>query len=325
MRKPLTPQEKWEILLEALGNASGPDAVCMRRGITLTELRQWLMLARSGALERLTHGPDPAHDGPPHGIVTAQLKAKEAAPPPPPPVERPAEPSPVGLTPAQPLNLDALFSLVTHELKEPIRGIRALCQFVEEDFAAQLPDRARTYLTMMTESANRLQLLVDGLGEYARVLRGLTPTAQVPMTEVAEHVRMSLSSLIKSRNALVVVDSLLPVVRGDQAGLQLCLRHLVQNGILFNKSETPRVEVVVSAELRVGWIGVDVRDNGIGVEERHWQKMFDLFQRLNRYEDYPGAGAGLAIASKILQAHGGRLEIHSKSGEGSTFRIWLPR
>lgn len=342
------PHEKWEILLEALGSAHGPEEVCFRRGITMQELRRWLGAAREGALERLAGGglaPPPPVLGEALGDVeghestlletpvTMETSVEARLPV---EVVRPTEPLPsestveevlpmvargVGLSPER---LDALFSLLTHELKEPLRGIRALCQFIDEDYREQLPDKAQQYLTMMGDSAHRMQLLVDGLAEYARALRGFNPEAGVELKGLLERLRFGLQSTLQKRGATLVIDSRLPAVTGDANCLTLAFRHLIQNGIKFNGQTAPRVEVVLDEGDVAGQVGVLVRDNGFGIEPRKADQAFELFQRLQRYEDFPGAGVGLAVARKVFEAHGGNLVLASTSPHGSVFRVSLP-
>lgn len=340
------PHEKWEILLEALGSAHGPEEVCFRHGITMQELRRWLGSAREGALERLAGGglaPPPPVLGEALGDVEVHEPTlletpviTETGGEPLAEVVRPTEPLPsestveevmpmlargVGLSPER---LDALFSLLTHELKEPLRGIRALCQFIDEDYREQLPDKAQQYLTMMAESAHRMQLLVDGLAEFARVLRGFNPEPGVELKGLLEKLRFGLQSTLQKRGATLVIDSRLPAVTGDINCLTLAFRHLIQNGIKFNAHAAPRVEVVLDEGDVAGQVGILIRDNGFGIEPRKADQAFELFQRLQRYEEYPGAGVGLAVARKVFEAHGGNLVLASTSSQGSVFRVSLP-
>lgn len=348
-----TPNEKWEILLEALGSAYGPDEVCFRRGITQLELRRWLTVAREGALQRLSQkeqetGGTPANPPAPPTIAPPPLL--ETAPPAAPslpdvrplPQGLPPEPSPseVDLTvpsahyppPGQriasvPLTseqIDAMFSMVSHELKEPVRGVRALCQFLREDMEDQLNERSTGYLQMLNDSATRMQSLVDGLGEYARVLRTLKPDQPVELVRLLEQLRVSLQPQLVQHNASVLIDSRLPRVMGDATALTAAFRHLLLNAVKFNTSPAPRVEVVLAPDELKDWHQILIRDNGIGIDQKYHDKVFELFQRLHRYEQYPGAGVGLAIVKKVLEAHGGQVKLESVLGEGTTVRLLLP-
>lgn len=156
------------------------------------------------------------------------------------------------------------------------------------------------------------------------MLRGFAPEPGVELTSLLEKLRFSLQSQLHKRGATLVIDSRLPAVTGDGSSLTLAFRHLIQNGIKFNTQVSPRVEVVLEEQETPSQLVVLVRDNGFGIEARKAEQAFDLFQRLHRYEDFPGAGVGLAVARKIFEAHGGTLHLASSSPQGSVFRLMPP-
>lgn len=228
-----------------------------------------------------------------------------------------------------PEQIDAMFSMVSHELKEPVRGVRALCQFLQEDLDGQLDEHSLGYLRMMGDSAARMQSLVDGLGEYARVLRALKPDQQVPLGDVLRTLRQSLQPMLNGRNATLAIDSRLPTVKGDPTALGQMFRHLLSNGLKFNTSPTPKLEITLGAPQsslgeEINATVVLVRDNGIGIDHRQFERIFELFQRLHRYEVYPGAGVGLAVVKKVMEAHGGKVTLESTPGAGTTVRLSFP-
>jgi len=221
--------------------------------------------------------------------------------------------------------IDAMFSLVSHELKEPIRGVGTLSQFLQEDCAAVMPERGLSYLETLDRTVERMQRLVSGLNDYARAGQGRGTRQSVVLSHQVERVRDQMQPYLLERQGGVLVDPRLPTVQGDPVALALVFRHLIENGLKFNTCSQPRVEVVnIPGDASDLFCSIAIRDNGIGIDSRNLKRIFDLFQRLHRYEDYPGAGVGLAIARRIVAMHGGTLEVDSKPGEGSTFRIRIP-
>jgi signal transduction histidine kinase len=154
--------------------------------------------------------------------------------------------------------------------------------------------------------------------------------APVDLAELIEVVKSDLGELIRTRGATVrLLDSDM-LVWGDRQRLEQLLGNLVSNGIKYNRSPVPSVEIgLVSLSNKStepsGWTTIFVRDNGIGIDPRHHQKIFQLFRRLHTQEEFEGTGVGLAICSKIVQAHGGQMRLESTPGEGSTFYVTLPR
>jgi signal transduction histidine kinase len=157
----------------------------------------------------------------------------------------------------------------------------------------------------------------------------------VDLGEVVAVVVSDLGDLIRRRDATVRIHGPLPVIWGDRDRIGQLLANLIANGLRYNQSQEPRVEIGVAdstkgrheADLessRFNGTTIYVKDNGIGVEPQFHETIFQLFRRLHTQEEYEGTGAGLAISSKIVEAHGGRIWLESTPGRGSTFFIRLP-
>src|SRR5206468_1426658 len=139
--------------------------------------------------------------------------------------------------------------------------------------------------------------------------------------EVIESALADLEAAIKDRDALVTHDEL-PVVRGDRVGLTELLENVITNALKFHGSEFPVIHV--GAERRGDEWCLSVRDNGIGMDPRYADRIFQPFRRLHTRDEYSGSGMGLAICRKIVERHGGRIWVESESGKGSTFFFTLP-
>jgi light-regulated signal transduction histidine kinase (bacteriophytochrome) len=224
--------------------------------------------------------------------------------------------------------LDEFVYVVSHDLQEPIRSLIAFSNFLLEDYGPRLDAGARDHLLRLTTAAHRMRAMIQGLLNLSRAGRVIEEFGPVNLEELVEVIRADLGELIRSRGA--EVRSLTPegVLWGDRRRLQQLLTNLIGNGIKYNRSEIPLVEVGVTAiegaSPSESFQTLFVRDNGIGIEQRHHQKIFHLYRRLHSHEEFPGTGVGLAICNKIVQAHGGKIRVDSQPGSGATFSVSLP-
>ncbi|HVX14705.1 MAG TPA: ATP-binding protein [Pirellulales bacterium] len=221
--------------------------------------------------------------------------------------------------------LDDFTYVASHDLKEPLRGISAYCGILLEDYQDKVDDNGRRMMQTLQTLCERLSHLIDDLLTYCRA--GRTPEAvDLDMDDILDGVLVTLGPAIEARGGVVHRLGDLPRVRGDECLLGTVLQNLVANGLKFNDSRPPVVEV---GTVEVGPTDgesptIFVRDNGIGIEERHHEAIFAIFRRLHARNKYEGTGAGLSIARKIVEQHGGRMWVESQPGEGSTFFFTLP-
>jgi len=164
--------------------------------------------------------------------------------------------------------------------------------------------------------------LIDGLLAYSRVSAGTTTLEQADIEGALEAALTDVQEAIKQSGAEITHDRL-PVVPGDATQMQQLLQNLLSNAVKFrDKGRALRVHLGARRRRR-DWL-FSVRDNGIGVEPRHADKIFAIFQRLQPRGEYPGTGIGLAICKKIVERHGGRIWIESRPAQGSTFFFTIP-
>jgi signal transduction histidine kinase len=216
--------------------------------------------------------------------------------------------------------LDEFTYVASHDLKEPLRGIRAYCGILLEEYQDRLDDNGRRMMGSLVGLCDRLSRLIDDLLTYCRV--GLPPEASdVDLNEVLDEVLVTLGPAIDARGGMVRRSGRLPMVRADVTRVGTVLQNLIANGLKFNESRPPVVEIG-SCDAQTPTIVV--RDNGIGIELRHHDAIFAMFRRLHARNKYEGTGAGLSIARKIVEQHGGRMWLESQPGQGSAFYFTLP-
>jgi two-component system, sensor histidine kinase and response regulator len=216
--------------------------------------------------------------------------------------------------------LEDFASIVAHDLRSPLLTISGYCQLIGEDCGERLDATARDYLGQIAAGAARMDRLIHDLLEYSRAGRSQQPLEPVDMQSVLTQATANLEAAIRQREARIEVGPM-PAVAGDQTQLVELFQNLIGNAVKFCRDETPRVRVSASPD--TGWWHFAVQDNGIGIEQEHFERIFQTFQQIHGAE-YAGTGIGLAICKKIVERHGGRIWLDSAAGQGTTFYFTLP-
>jgi PAS domain S-box-containing protein len=224
---------------------------------------------------------------------------------------------------ARNLELESFTYSVSHDLKEPLRTLEAFSQFVLEDYASVLDDQGRDYLTRMGKAAGRMKQMIEELLMLSRLSRRPHQIERVSVSTVVSNAIAAMQAFIEQRNGRIEVIGELPDIGGDVTRVEQIFGNLIGNGLKFNQGSRPTIEIGVS-ERRDGQAVIFVRDNGIGIEQDYQAKIFGVFQRLHRREDYEGTGAGLAIVKRAAEAMSGSVWLESTPGRGSTFFVALP-
>jgi len=214
------------------------------------------------------------------------------------------------------------FAYVTsHDLEEPARTVASFCELLEHRYRGELDEKAREWIGYAVAGAQRMRAMVAGLLEYSRLESHTKPFAPVDCAGLVAEALANLHFSIDESLAEVTFDSL-PVVTADASRLVQLFQNLIGNAIKYSGRTTPRVHI--SAERRDDdWV-FSVRDNGIGIEPRHREQIFDMFQRVHAQNQYPGTGIGLAICKRVVEQHRGRIWVESEPGRGSVFYFSLP-
>jgi light-regulated signal transduction histidine kinase (bacteriophytochrome) len=208
---------------------------------------------------------------------------------------------------------------VSHDLRAPLRAVDGYAQMLEEDYAATLDDEGRRLLGVVRESSRKMGRLIDDLLEFSKLGRQEIAKRRIDMPALVQEV---VGELTRQAPAAVEIGAL-PPAEADRSLLKQVWANLVGNAIKYSgKRERPRIEIGARQEARenVYW----VRDNGAGFDMRYVDKLFGVFQRLHRVEEFPGTGVGLAIVQRVIARHGGRVWAEGTLGEGACFYFSLP-
>jgi signal transduction histidine kinase len=213
---------------------------------------------------------------------------------------------------------------VSHDLKAPLRGIDGYSRLLLTDHREQLDDEGRDFLEHIRQATKHMGALIDDLLAYSRLERREQLLVRQPLAAAVEVVLSGYCHELAAAGVelQVHIDPGLGAL-ADARGLTLALRNLIDNAIKFSRASTPP-RIAIEAARRDGGVELSVRDNGVGFDMKFHDRIFSIFQRLHRSEDYPGTGIGLAIVRKAVERMGGRVRAHSRPGEGATFTLHLP-
>lgn len=210
--------------------------------------------------------------------------------------------------------------VVSHDLKAPLRGIGSLSDWLVSDYADKIDDQGREYLTLMKNRVSRMDALIDGILEYSRVGRINETRVAIDLNAlVAETIHM----LAPPPEVSITVEGALPTVVGERTRLQQVFQNLISNAIKHGDKPECKIRIA-SADAGAFW-RLSVADNGPGIDARHHERVFQLFQVLTPRDQKESTGVGLALVKKIVELYGGRIWIESRPGEGSTFLFTLPK
>jgi signal transduction histidine kinase len=217
--------------------------------------------------------------------------------------------------------LEQFAYVAAHDLRAPLRIVSGFAARLQKLYQGQLPIEADQYISHIVEGAQRMQHLIDDLIEYARAGTSKKSFVPVDCNIIIEKTLDNLAFEITESGAVITADSL-PTVAGDITQLIQLFQNLVGNAIKYS-SNKPRIHIY--AEQKNGEWLFRVSDNGIGIDPSHFERIFEIFQRLHTRDEYSGTGIGLAICKKIVERHGGRIWLESEIGKGSTFLFSLPK
>lgn len=219
------------------------------------------------------------------------------------------------------LELEQFAYVASHDLQEPLRMVGSYLQLLERRYKGKLDEEADEFIAFAVDGATRMKQLINDLLLFSRVGRrggALTPT---DLAEPAREAMLDLKALLEESGARVHIGEL-PTVQADPTQLRQLFMNLIGNAVKFRGTQRPRIEI--GAERRGGVWEVRVTDNGIGIDPKYAERVFEVFQRLHSREEYPGTGIGLAICKKIVERHGGQIRVQPAEGGGSTFVFTFP-
>jgi diguanylate cyclase len=218
--------------------------------------------------------------------------------------------------------LEQFAYVASHDLQAPLRGISGFAQLLRRyEPGMTLDKEAEEFIQFIVDGTKNMQQMIQSLLDYSRAGRGGVNRKLVTLEQPVAQACENLRGLIDARHAQVEVKDL-PILNIDPEQMTLVMQNLIENAIKFQPQDGPIVSIAARPDSN-GWV-ISVTDQGIGIDAKHSERIFKMFQRLHTDETYTGSGIGLAICEKIVRMHGGRIWVDSRPNEGSTFSFLLP-
>ena len=211
--------------------------------------------------------------------------------------------------------------IASHDLQEPLRMVASYTQLLARRYKGRLDSDADEFITFAVDGANRMQRLIQDLLAYSRVGTKGKELRETSSEEALQRAILNLRGAIADSGAMVTHDPLPPVL-ADETQLVQLFQNLIGNAIKYQNPGVPRIHISAIKNGGGKWT-FSVRDNGLGIDPQYFERIFVMFQRLHKREEFAGTGIGLAICKKIVERHGGEISVQSQPGKGSTFSFAL--
>jgi signal transduction histidine kinase len=211
----------------------------------------------------------------------------------------------------------------SHDLKSPLVTITGFLGYLEKDALAGDHERMKSSMARINTAAGKMQALLNDLLELSRVGRLMNPPEDVLFTEIVHEALERVHGRLDEINAVVEVQRDFPIVRCDRVRLVEVVQNLVENAVKYAKPNSrPRIEIGTNDSGENGYTVFHVRDDGIGIDPEHHDRIFGLFNKLDPQSE--GTGIGLSLVKRIIEVHGGRVWVDSEKDQGATFYFSLP-
>lgn len=211
----------------------------------------------------------------------------------------------------------------SHDLKEPLRMVTGFLTQLEKKYSSTLDDKAKQYIHFAVDGAQRMRQLILDLLEFSRVGRVGSQIEEIDLNNIISEILTLYKKEIEDKSAVIITEKL-PVIHSQKSLVTQVFQNLIGNALKYSKEEFP-VQINISIQEQEKYWQFAVTDNGIGIPQEFFEKIFVIFQRLHNREKYSGTGIGLAITKKIVESLGGKIWVESEENKGSTFYVTIPK
>jgi len=210
--------------------------------------------------------------------------------------------------------------VVSHDLKAPLRGIKTLASWISTDYTDKLDQNGKEQMNLLSSRVERMHNLIDGILQYSRIGRVEEKKVVVNLNELVAEV---IDMVAPPQNIAITVENELPIIEFERTRITQVFQNLLSNAVKY--MDKPEGQVRIGCAEEDGFWKFTVADNGPGIEEKYFEKIFQMFQTLAPRDEVESTGIGLTVAKKIVELYGGKIWVESKVGEGSTFLFTLPK
>lgn len=218
--------------------------------------------------------------------------------------------------------LDALSYSVSHDLRAPLRAVNGFSRILQKDYSDHLDEEGKEFLSIIYTSSQKMNSLIDDLLTYSRLGRKKMEFTSIDLNQCFNELFQEMVSRESKRDIKLKLKKL-PLVHGDRSMIEQVLFSFLSNAIKFTRCRTSAV-IEIGCQAEGSMNTFTIKDNGIGFDMAYTEKIFGLFQKLHKPEDYEGNGSGLTFVKRIIQRHGGSVSVESAVNQGATFYFSLP-
>ncbi|MGD2094865.1 MAG: ATP-binding protein [Phycisphaerales bacterium] len=211
-------------------------------------------------------------------------------------------------------------SIVSHDLKAPLRGIKTLANWILSDCGDNFSEDGKEQMDLLLARVERMYALIDGMLTYSRIGRAEGKQTQVNLETFMPEI---IDMVVPPENIKVTIEGKLPVIESEEIHIMQLFQNLLSNAIKY--MDKPQGQIKINCAEEDDFWKFSIADNGPGIQEKDFDKIFKMFQALSTSEEFQGTGVGLTVTKKIVELYGGKIWIESKVGEGSTFFFTLPK
>jgi light-regulated signal transduction histidine kinase (bacteriophytochrome) len=216
--------------------------------------------------------------------------------------------------------LEELVHIASHDLKTPLRGIAILTEWLSADCADKLGEQSKEQMGLLLRRVERMYNLIEGILQYSRIVRVKENLAVINLNKLMLEI---INTLATPANISITVENELPTIENEPTRIAQVFQNLIGNAVKYMDKANGRIRIRCDEEN--GFWKFSVADNGPGIEEKYFEKIFQVFQTLASRDEFESTGVGLTVTKKIVEMYGGKIWVQSKVGEGSTFFFTLPK
>lgn len=218
--------------------------------------------------------------------------------------------------------LEQFAYVASHDLQEPLRMVTSFLTQLEKKYAEKLDDRAKEYIHFAVDGAKRMRQIILDLLEFSRVGKQNEQKKELDINDIVAEIEILHHEQMKDWNAVIKTKNL-PIIHGHRTPIRQVFQNIIGNSLKYHREGVPPEIQIEAIPLKDRW-QFKISDNGIGIENEYFDKIFEIFQRLHNKEEYSGTGIGLAITKKIIDGLGGKIWVNSVYGKGSNFYFTIP-
>lgn len=217
-------------------------------------------------------------------------------------------------------------SVVSHDLREPLRKIKIFNTLLRNDIEDNVTDKSKKHLHKVSQSAQRMENIIEGILNYSTLDKTLQHIETIDLNEVIEDIKIDLELIIKEKDAILITCDL-PKIEGAPILINQLFYNLIQNALKFSKADQPPRVIITNSIISIDgqdFVQIKIKDNGIGIDAKFTEKIFTAFERLHSKDQYEGNGLGLALCRKIAERHKGKITATGEKDNGAEFTVTLP-